>query len=400
MFSGTLFDNPMDDDDDVDDQIEEEEDEFTRINRRQQRRIIIVWLDNDQKRMAHSKDPRPLYFGGEEIIGHLSIEIQGGKPVRQVKLMLINLVQIRWCKNIQTQRRSSNVSTEKRRKSIFADYFNTSAAHNDDDKQFFFERHKIIELDLLSPERSLAEGKHEIAFRFQLPKSLPSSMKSCNGLSKYTIEAFTVDDHNGHESRGEKEIILLVPNVDLMRQIERKVTHTFITNDGNNVDISVMLDRKIYQPGEMLSLSISIRNESDSPTECLVAMYQRQILRNCEQTDQMKEQIYDKCLNDSPNRDDNDEMSQAVMIPIDANSQVQDEPIQMRLPHNLVLSLDCSLITIRYYVLITINIPENNDQSMEIPFLVSITNHNHFGRRIDSAQRINTTTSLQRQISR
>ena len=46
--------------------------------------------------------------------------------------------------------------------------------------------------------------------------SLPSSMKSCNGLSKYTIEAFTVDDHNGHESRGEKEIILLVPNVDLM----------------------------------------------------------------------------------------------------------------------------------------------------------------------------------------
>lgn len=156
MFSGTLFDNPMDDDDDVDDQIEEEEDEFTRINRRQQRRIIIVWLDNDQKRMAHSKDPRPLYFGGEEIIGHLSIEIQGGKPVRQVKLMLINLVQIRWCKNLQSQRRSSNVSTEKRRKSIFADYFNTSAAHNDDDKQFFFERHKIIELDLLSPGKELS----------------------------------------------------------------------------------------------------------------------------------------------------------------------------------------------------------------------------------------------------
>ncbi|OTF72217.1 hypothetical protein BLA29_012334 [Euroglyphus maynei] len=94
-----------------------------------------------------------------------------------------------------------------------------------------------------------------------------------------------------------------------------------------------MLDRKIYQPGEMLSLSISIRNESDFPTECLVAMYQRQTLIN-----QMNEQIYDKCLNDSPNRDDNDEMSQAVMIPIDANSQVQDEPIQMRLPHNLVLN--------------------------------------------------------------
>ncbi|OTF74907.1 hypothetical protein BLA29_001711 [Euroglyphus maynei] len=162
--------------------------------------------------MARSKDPRPLYFGGEEIIGHLSIEIQGGRPVRRVKLMLTNLVQIRLCKHTQT-RRPSTVS-DKRRKSIFTDYFSTPII---DENQLFFERYKVIELDLLSPERSLAEGKHEIPFRFQLPKSgLPSSMKSCHGLIKYTVEAFTIDDLDGHESRGEKEIILLVPDLDLV----------------------------------------------------------------------------------------------------------------------------------------------------------------------------------------
>nr|XP_046913987.1 arrestin domain-containing protein 3-like [Dermatophagoides farinae]XP_046913988.1 arrestin domain-containing protein 3-like [Dermatophagoides farinae] len=379
-----------------------EEEELTRINRRQNRRIILVWLDNDTRRMARSKDPRPLYFGNEEIVGHLSIEIQGGRPVRQVKVMLTNLVQIRWCNQPQTRRPSNVMSSvpEKRRKSIFADYFSSPII---DEKQLFFYRHKVIELDLLSPERKLTDGKHEIPFRFHLPKSdLPSSMKSCHGLIKYTIEAFTIDDdHKGHESRGEKEILLLVPNLDL-RQVERKITQTFITNDGNSIDISVMLDRKIYQPGEMLSFSLSIRNESDSPMECLVAMYQRQTLINSENSDQVKEHIYDKCLNDSPNRDDNDEMSQAVMIPIDANSQVQDEPIQMRLPYNLVLSLDSALITIRYYVLITINnIPDNNDQSMEVPFLVSLTN-NHYGQRIDpTQQRMGANNPiLQRQISR
>lgn len=90
-------------------------------------------------------------------------------------------------------------------------------------------------------DKRLTEGKYELPFRFQMPKKLvfeqrkrerdliqiehyfiqsglPSSMKSPNGLIKYTIEAFTVnDDENLNENRGEKEIILLAPLHDSVR---------------------------------------------------------------------------------------------------------------------------------------------------------------------------------------
>ena len=57
-------------------------------------------------------------------------------------------------------------------------------------------------------------------------------MKSCHGLIKYTIEAFTIDDdHKGHESRGEKEILLLVPNLDLVGVVWHNSTiHFFCLN--------------------------------------------------------------------------------------------------------------------------------------------------------------------------
>lgn len=41
-------------------------------------------------------------------------------------------------------------------------------------------------------------------------RGLPSTMKSCHGFIKYTIEVFTVDDDQ-YESRGEKEIVVVAP---------------------------------------------------------------------------------------------------------------------------------------------------------------------------------------------
>lgn len=41
-------------------------------------------------------------------------------------------------------------------------------------------------------------------------------MKGTNGLIKYTIEAYTIDEETLNESRGEKEIILLMPLFDLV----------------------------------------------------------------------------------------------------------------------------------------------------------------------------------------
>lgn len=128
---------------------DEEVEGLVNVYRRRNRRLFVIALNNAQQRlMPNTKDLRPVYYGGEEIIGNLTVEIDGGKPVKQVKLMLTCLIQFHIL--TQSPRQSFEHQQQpvptKRRKSIFADYFTSS-----NEKQIYFDRKNVLQFDLLTP---------------------------------------------------------------------------------------------------------------------------------------------------------------------------------------------------------------------------------------------------------
>ncbi|KAI7684866.1 hypothetical protein SSS_07583 [Sarcoptes scabiei] len=231
-------------------------------------------------------------------------------------------------------------------------------------------------MNLLDADKRLTEGKYELPFRFQMPKNgLPSSMKSPNGLIKYTIEAFTVnDDENLNENRGEKEIILLAPLHDSKQNL-RKAEKTFQIIDDQNGDgllrILATLSKNSYCPGELVSVNLLIENESNQNSKCYISIFQRQIISSYN-----KQQTHETMLVDFENQNLG---KTRETISIGSNQTISNGIVQIRLPNNLVESLESSFIQVKYFVLISIDesIPSSN--CFEIPFLVSyINSKNHF----------------------
>lgn len=121
------------------------------------------------------------------------------------------------------------------------------------------------------------------------------------------------------------------------------------------VTVSGVLENKGYYPGGTIPVKLNITNKSNLKMHAQVSLYQIQIFE-CNQV----HRILETCLTHDP----------VVSQLVDANQSISDT-VTLPLSNKLVLSLKNPLITVKYYVYVTLDIPQMLDLHLKLPFIMT-----------------------------
>ncbi|KAJ6223307.1 hypothetical protein RDWZM_001852 [Blomia tropicalis] len=308
-------------------------------------RRITIQLDQDSKQSVESPTQRklkpPEYESGDEISGIVTLVIKGGKPINRCHLAIVCLTQIRW-------------KIYPKRKSIVAVL--TGDDSSSTENQIIFDRKKILQIDLTkgSETAKFGDGKYELPFRVTLPEDgLPSTMTSCHGFIKYTVEVFATDEEQ-IESRGEREITVMAPIHEKLDTNGRNGEKSLHIMGGGKITVSGSLDRKEYVPGETIKVQMDMINESNISIQPRISMYQTQAFTYNQVVRTMESSLIDPCMAEQLESGQNG--TQTVTIPV---------------PTTCSISLKSPLITVRYFVHISMDIPQSIDLTINLPFIVT-----------------------------
>lgn len=131
--------------------------------------------------------------------------------------------------------------------------------------------------------------------------------------------------------------------------------------NGGRIVLSGLLEQKGFYPGSAIPVVVGIDNQTtDTAVQAQVSLYQIQIFE-CNQV----HRILERCLTVEP-----------IGGSLVDGGQSLTETIHLPLSANLVLSLQSQLITVKYYVLVALDIPstKNNTEEMfqvKLPFVMS-----------------------------
>lgn len=197
-------------------------------------------------------NPNGVYFAGQNLEGHVTVELNDGMKMRGVRLKFYGRAYVHWTEQHSTGS-GKNRRTETRHYSATENYFN-------------------FELMLFGPGTGstiLPAGRHTFPFVYQLPHNLPSSYESHIGNVRYQLKG-TIDkpwkfDHTT------KKVFTVVSMLDLNTQ-----PSAACPLQGNNTKflcclccktgpISAMfrIDRTGYVPGDAILLNAEIKNDSN-----------------------------------------------------------------------------------------------------------------------------------------
>lgn len=300
-----------------------------------------------QPEFLEHKSAPPVFESGDEVSGIVHLEVNGGHPVAKIRLAVVCLSQVRWQSH-----------TPKQRRSVISLITGDDGGNNGKINQIYFDRKVIREVDLAkaSDLTKWPNGKYEFPFRLTLPEDgLASTMNSCHGFIKYTVEVFTVDE-DLNESRGEKEIIIVAPILEKLDLHGRSLEKSMHILGSGKITITASLERKEYIPGEVVPVEVLIVNDANVPVEPRVTLYQQQLFA-CNQVHRTLE----SCLTSEP-------YSTTEAVPPNSSATAL---IKVPLATNLVVSLRSPLITVKYFVRVCLDLPHAMDLVVNVPFIVT-----------------------------
>jgi len=228
------------------------------------------------------------------------------------------------------------------------------------DSYTFHDRHKYFVDDIKFSEAAVNVIPHKhkerciIPFTFEIPrdKDLPSTMISKHGFVKYFIRV-TID--KGIEGEKPKkfmrELIVLAPmERNLMIGVGGTVEKCVLLH-GGTVSMYASIDRKGFAPGEQIPIHLIVNNPTNTVVVPRVSLHQLQIY-----------------MCGAGHKTIEVPLTEEPLLGVDIEPHTRDEQLlELHIPAAESFSIKSRLITVKYFVQVTLDIPHSFDLHVNLP---------------------------------
>ncbi|KAK3601187.1 hypothetical protein CHS0354_004388 [Potamilus streckersoni] len=197
-------------------------------------------------------NPQGIYFAGQSLQGHVTVELNDGMKMRGVRLKFHGRADVHWTETESTGT-GDDTRTETYTYSATETYFN-------------------FETLLFGPGNDttdLQAGRHTFPFVFQLPTNLPSSYESSIGYIRYYLKG--IIDKPWKFDHTTKKVFTIIGVLDLNQEPtatmpqqghEQKYLCCLCCRTGP-ISAHFQIDRRGYVPGDSIILNAEISNNSN-----------------------------------------------------------------------------------------------------------------------------------------
>ncbi|CAG2100440.1 unnamed protein product [Medioppia subpectinata] len=276
------------------------------------------------------------YQVGDYIHGKLAIALNGHLSLSAVKIGLTCVATIKPVDNSMYQKEGRVCMDKSPYKRVFLDH--------------------TYELPAKIAANTLRPGAHEIPFRFQLPDSgIPTSFESIYGCICYFIEYIIGENDKIHRSGCEITVEAPVKdNLYLSVSGSTEKDLGILCLGSGKVYLSTKITRKGYLAGESIEIHCCVDNSSTVSVSPRASLYQTQIYMSGEKHRTIETLLSEPILGSN----------------ISAGHKVE-EILEMRIPDNSVLSMKSSIITVKYFIHVTLDIPYTIDLHLNLPIVIT-----------------------------
>lgn len=202
----------------------------------------------------------------------------------------------------------------------------------------------------------LRTGVHEIPFRFALPDSSesPPTFDGRYGAINYFVECI-IEVEELHRTGLEIKIESPVKS-NLLLTVSgssEKDLGLFCIGSGS-VTIEATIDRKGYLPGETIQLKTFINNMTTLKVQPRATLYQTQIFMTGDRHRTLELVLGEPSYGNE----------------VEPN-EVAEEVIEITIPARAQLTMKSNIITVKYFVHVTLDIPQNKDLHINLQFVVT-----------------------------
>jgi len=271
---------------------------------------------------------------GDEVKGVLRLGLKEQSVLKKFKISLNGLAEVKWIERTGTQFHKDGY--------VYQDTL------------------ELINLDYSLPNQfeELSAGEHEVPFSFKLPdKDLPSSFSGSHGSILYYIKVI-IDDIDIPEGQRvtRKEFAVDAPskqkyNVSIGGYNEKELS---LLNIGHGkIRIFASLPKKGYTPGETIELHITVENDSSATVKPRATLYQQQIYMCGERHKGEKVTLSDRVF--GKDVESKTDFTETLFVPI---------------PEDASLTIKSQLISIKFFIHVTLDIPHAHDIDVNVPFVM------------------------------
>jgi len=281
-------------------------------------------------------DNKSKYETGDRINGKLVISLKGELIPSAIKISLICLAEVDWTE-------SRGVKTVPRT---------------------FHLKRKYLDQTYQLPEeirgRSFKDGLNEIPFTFQLPQNeIPSSFTGSYGSVSYFIEANVdpiAEPIVDESEKTVKQIIVEAPfRENLLLSVDGSTDKEIsIMFGAGDVFLHATIPKKGHAPGETLEVDCTIDNGSTARVTPRVVLYQTQIFMTGERHKTIETLLTEPSFGK----------------PVGAEVTAEDA-ISLLIPENIPLSIKSTLITVKYFIRVILDIPNSMDLQLNLPIVIT-----------------------------
>lgn len=220
------------------------------------------------------------------------------------------------------------------------------------DKYSYLDKEVPVETELkLIPK----DKPTSIPFSFVIPKEkgLPSTMISTHGFIQYFVK---VAVRVGEEvKKFVKEVIIESPiEENLMITVGSTAEKNVLLHAGK-VNMHASIGRKGFAPGENISVHVHVDNASNAAVKPRISLHQVQIYM-CGS----RHKTIETTLSDDP----------VTGTEVGAHAKA-DEVLHVKVPADESLTIKSSVITVKYFVHVTLDIPHSVDLHINLPVVLT-----------------------------
>ncbi|UWX11302.1 CRPV-193 [Crowpox virus] len=280
------------------------------------------------------------YFVGDTVSGRLILEVCSDMRIKFIQIIVKGYAKVHW--------------SEKKKIGPI-----TTTTHDYYKKVEYFNRKYILVKD--TNTRIIHSGRHEYAFSFELPQSLPtSSFESKYGSIRYCLKA---ELHRACSlpMKLKKELTVLehidvnTPLLTAYQSGSKEKTLLFCKS--GVISLLAKIEKKGYVPGEYVKIVAEIENNSSRAVIPNVCIYQIQTFYADRNIKKVRNLIT---------------TSRGKQLP-PGNIGIWDNK-QLKVPQVSPSILNCNVIRLEYLLVIYVDIPETKNISLEFPIVIGNSN--------------------------
>ncbi|ARE67372.1 SWPV2-ORF144 [Shearwaterpox virus] len=282
------------------------------------------------------------YFVGDTVSGRLILEVCSDVRIKFIQIIVKGYAKVHW--------------SEKKK---IGPIPITTTAHDYYKKIEYLNRKYILVKDTNS--RVIHSGRHEYAFSFELPQSLPtSSFESKYGSIRYCLKAELHRDCS-LPMKLKKELTVFehvdinTPLLTTYQSGSKERTLLFCRSEV--ISLLAKIEKKGYVPGEYVRIVAEIENNSSRAVMPNVCIYQIQTFY----TDRNIKKVRNLITSSRGKQ----------LLP--GNIEIWNNK-QLKVPQVSHSILNCSIIRLEYLLVIYVEIPETKNISLEFPIVIGNSN--------------------------